>query len=208
MRPARVPWTGVAAVTEPPLRGSCGTRCRRPGRAARGGARVRHVARLSRTARGSSAGGDTPGSSPSTGCRPANSRSARTPRYARLLSGRPRSWPAGCAQPPCSRGRADQAGKGRGYPRRPAAATGHGGQTVPAVRGWQADRFWNGKHFRGANDVCSPSGPQGRQIPGTAGVWSSTTTTSLTDATHCGQVYYHRCRANLANASPSRSNAG
>jgi hypothetical protein len=29
--------------------------------------------------------------------------------------------------------------------------------------------------------------PRGRQIPGTAGVWSSTTTTSLTDVTHrCG----------------------
>jgi hypothetical protein len=73
--------------------------------------------------------------------------------------------------------------------------------------GRQADSFWNGKDFWGANGVCSPSGPQGQQIPGTAGVWSSTTT-SLTDATHCGLVYYHCCRTNLVNASASSSNAG
>jgi hypothetical protein len=33
--------------------------------------------------------------------------------------------------------------------------------------------------------------PRAGKFPGTAGVWSSTTTTSLTEATHCGLAYYH-----------------
>ena len=128
-----------------------------------------------------------PGSSPDTGCRRTHSRSARTPRYARLLAGRRRSWPAGCAVPPCSRGRADQAKKARGHPRRPAAATGHEDQTVPAMRRRQADGF------RTASGFCGTSEPTGSVEPGTTGVWSSTTTTSLTNATHCGLVYYYCC---------------
>ena len=106
--------------------------------------------------RGSSASEDRPGSSPDTGCRRTHSRSARTPRYARLLSGRRRSWPAGCAQPLCSHGRADQARKARGHPRRPAAATGHGDQTVPAMRRRQADGFRTASGFCGTSGTPRP----------------------------------------------------
>jgi hypothetical protein len=142
------------------------------------------------------------GGSPDTDCRRAHRRSARTRRQARLLSGRPRPWPAGCAGPPCSRGRADQAKEARGHPRRPAAATGHGDQTVPAMWRRQADGF------RTASGFCDTSEPTGSVKPGTTGVWSSTTTTSLTNATHCGLDYYQCCGTNLANAPASRSNAG
>ena len=104
--------------------------------------------------------------------------------------------------PPGDHGRADQAGKAHGSPRRPAAATRHGNLPVPVMRRRHANGCW------GANGCCGTSGPQDRRIPGTAGVWSSTTTTSLTDATHCGLIHYRSCGTNQLSASASAVTQG
>jgi hypothetical protein len=119
---------------------------------------MRHVPRPSRQARGCSASGDRPGSSPDTGGRRTHSRSARTPRHARLLSGRRRSWPA-------------RPGNDAGRP---------GAPPQPPVTGiYRFLRCGDGRQTASAAGTASAVHrvPRGRPIPGTAGVWSSTTTT-------------------------------
>ena len=188
-RLVRVSWTGVSAVTEPPPSGvpaQCGTAglagqpevalvCGKPPGYRAPAAELlqagRHLGSLVQIRAAAALTADQPGRAGMPAC---------------SLAAGGGSSPAGRAVPPRGPGRGDQAGKARGAPRRPAAATGHGDQTVPAVRGTQADGFWSATGFWGANGFCVHQAPRRRQIPGTAGVWSSTTTTSLTDATHCG----------------------
>ena len=59
-----------------------------------------------------------------------------------------------------------------------------------------------------ANGCCGTSGPHDRRIPGTTGVWSSTITTSLTDATHCSLIYYRSCGTNQVSASAAAVTQG
>jgi hypothetical protein len=169
----------------------------------RGAARIGHVPRPSRATRSSSAGQDRP-RSPDTGCRRTHSRSARTRLYARLLYGSPRSWRAGCAEPPCCHGRADRAENAHGHPQIPAAATGHGELPVPAMRRRQADGVC------GRNGFCHTSGPQGPVDSGYRRGLEQHHATSLTNVTHRrGTKHgnprrYARCWATRGRSGPRR----